>query len=87
MNEVLAATVQQKEDALVTTASLELEGSQTIAPSNSPYLQVETSPLLVTSLLDLPFFGTLPVGHSLAEFIVSSRHQKMGHSPSSTPAD
>ena len=46
------------------------EGSQALASSDSPTHQSGTPPLPVSPMLDIPFVGTIPVGHPLTGFIV-----------------
>ena len=70
MNEVLATMVQQREDIAVTTTAPEPEGSQALAPSDSPSHQTGTPHLPVPPLLDIPFVGTSLVGCPFTGFIV-----------------
>ena len=87
LNEALAMTVQQKEDIPVTTTAPELEGSQILAPSDSPAHQTGTPSLPVPFLLDIPVVGTTPFGCPFAGFIVSPMKKKQDHSSSSTLSD
>ena len=87
MNEVLATTAQQREIVPVTTTIPEPEGSQTLAPSDSPAHQTGTPPLPVPPLWDILFVGTPPVGCPFARFIVSPMQKRWDCSSSGTLGD
>ena len=70
----------------MTTIIPKLEGSQALAPSESQVHQTGTPPQ-VTSLQDIPFVGTPPVGCPFARFIVSPRQKKWDCSSSGTLSD
>ena len=87
MSRALSTTMQQHEDVPATTTVSKPEGSPAPGPSSSPTHPPGTLPLPVSSLLDISFVGTLPVGHPFAGFCAVPTQKKQDCSPCSSLSD
>ena len=87
MREALATAVQQIVEALMAVTVLESEGWQALVSTSSPAHQMETSPIPIPVLLNMPLIGTPPVGCTLVGLLINPQHTKWDHSPSVAPDD
>ena len=87
MSKALATAMQQRADAPATATAQELNGPQAPASMSNPAFQIETPPLPILCMSDIPLISTLQVGCLLIRFIFNPPHKMQDHSPSSAPDD